>query len=257
MSPEPGDAAIAPREPAASPRARDALVEVRDLDVHYGTSHALRAVSFAVAPGEAVGLLGRNGMGKTTLLRAILGLVRASGGRIAIRGRDARALRPYAIARQGLGYVPEGRGIFADLSVRENLVVAARRGFGGRDDWTLARVLATFPRVAARLRHRGDELSGGEQQMLAIGRALMTNPDLLLLDEATEGLAPRVVREIWAIVSAIRATGIASVVVDRNARSVVAHTDRVVVMEKGRIVLDRSSADAAREPAALASLLGI
>jgi branched-chain amino acid transport system ATP-binding protein len=153
--------------------------------------------------------------------------------------------------------VPEGRGVFADLTVRENLVVAARRGFDGRADWTLARVLATFPRIAARLRHRGDELSGGEQQMLAIGRALMTNPDVLILDEATEGLAPRVVREIWGIVSAIRATGIASVIVDRNARSVVAHTDRVVVMEKGRIVLDRASAEAARDAGELARWLGV
>jgi branched-chain amino acid transport system ATP-binding protein len=242
---------------ASSPRAHETLVAVRDLDVHYGTSHVLRGTSFTVASGEAVGLLGRNGMGKTTLLRAILGLVRASGGTIAIRGRDTATLRPHAIARLGLGYVPEGRGIFPDLTVRENLAVAARRGCDGRDDWTLARVLATFPRIAARLRNRGDELSGGEQQMLAIGRALMTNPDVLILDEATEGLAPRVVREIWAIVSAIRATGIASVIVDRNVHGVVAHADRVVVMEKGRIVLDRASADAAREPEALARLLGV
>jgi branched-chain amino acid transport system ATP-binding protein len=243
--------------PAASSRARDMLVAIRALDVHYGTSHALRAVSFAVAPGEAVGLLGRNGMGKTTLLRTILGLVRKSAGTIAIRGRDTATLSPHAIARLGVGYVPEGRGIFPDLTVRENLVVAARRGFDGRDDWTLARVLATFPRIAQRLRHRGDQLSGGEQQMLAIGRALMTNPDILILDEATEGLAPRVVREIWAIVSAIRATGIASVVVDRDYRSVVAHTDRVAVMEKGQIVLDRASREAAHEPQALASRLGV
>jgi branched-chain amino acid transport system ATP-binding protein len=196
-------------------------------------------------------------MGKTTLLRAILGLVRPSAGAIAIRGRDTARLHPHSIARLGVGYVPEGRGIFADLTVRENLVVSARRGFDGRNDWTLARVLATFPRIAQRLKHRGDELSGGEQQMLAIGRALMTNPDILILDEATEGLAPRVVREIWAIVSAIRATGIASVVVDRDYRSVVAHTDRVAVMEKGRIVLDRASGEAAREPQALASRLGV
>jgi branched-chain amino acid transport system ATP-binding protein len=257
MATDGGRATALPRDARTASRKGDALVDVRELDVYYGTGHVLRGASFAVAAGEAVGLLGRNGMGKTTLLRAILGLVRARGGAIAIRGRDTATMPPHAIARLGLGYVPEGRGVFADLTVRENLVVAARRGFDGRADWTLARVLATFPRIAARLRHRGDELSGGEQQMLAIGRALMTNPDVLILDEATEGLAPRVVREIWGIVSAIRATGIASVIVDRNARSVVAHTDRVVVMEKGRIVLDRASAEAARDAGELARWLGV
>jgi branched-chain amino acid transport system ATP-binding protein len=196
-------------------------------------------------------------MGKTTLLRTLLGLVRASRGSVAIRGRDVTALRPHRIARLGVGYVPEGRGIFPDLSVAENLVVAARRGTGGRNDWTLARVLATFPRIAERIRHRGDQLSGGEQQMLAIGRALMTNPDLLVLDEATEGLAPLVVRELWGIVGEIRKTGIASIVVDRNYRSVIAHTDRVVVMEKGKIVLAGASQALAARPHELLPLLGV
>ncbi|HEY7903604.1 MAG TPA: ABC transporter ATP-binding protein [Casimicrobiaceae bacterium] len=233
------------------------MLQVRGLHAHYGASHVLRGVDLDVDEGQALGLLGRNGMGKTTLLRAILGIVRASDGEIAVRGRDVTAMRPSAIARLGVGYVPEGRGIFPDLSVEENLVVAARRGANGRDDWTLARVLATFPRIAARIRQRGDQLSGGEQQMLAIGRALMTNPDLLLLDEATEGLAPLVVREIWNIVGAIRATGIASIVVDRNYRSVLTHTDRVVLMEKGTIVLTGASAALAADPSALPPLLGV
>jgi branched-chain amino acid transport system ATP-binding protein len=233
------------------------LLRVRELHAHYGAGHALRGVELDVGAGEALGLLGRNGMGKTTLLRTILGIVHASGGTVAVRGRDVTGMRPSVIARLGVGYVPEGRGIFPDLSVEENLVVAARRGVDGRDDWTLGRVLATFPRIAERIGHRGDQLSGGEQQMLAIGRALMTNPDLLLLDEATEGLAPLVVREIWRIVGAIRATGIASIIVDRNYRSVLAHTDRVVVMEKGTIVLAGASPALAADPAALPPLLGV
>jgi branched-chain amino acid transport system ATP-binding protein len=233
------------------------FLAARGLHAHYGASHVLRGVDLEVGESEALGLLGRNGMGKTTLLRTLLGLVRASRGSVAIRGRDVTALRPHRIARLGVGYVPEGRGIFPDLSVAENLVVAARRGTGGRNDWTLARVLATFPRIAERIRHRGDQLSGGEQQMLAIGRALMTNPDLLVLDEATEGLAPLVVRELWGIVGEIRKTGIASIVVDRNYRSVIAHTDRVVVMEKGKIVLAGASQALAARPHELLPLLGV
>ena len=238
----------APREP---------LVDIRDVHAHFGSSHVLRGVDLAIGEGEALGLLGRNGMGKTTLIRTLLGHVRATRGSIHIRRRDVTRDRPDHIARMGIGYVPEGRGIFPDLSVRENLVVAARRGGRGQQDWTEARVLATFPRIAERIGHRGDQLSGGEQQMVAIGRALMTNPDILILDEATEGLAPLVVREIWSIIGAIRETGIASIVVDRNYRSVVAHTDRVAVMEKGTIVLSRASAELAAHPEVLPPLLGV
>jgi branched-chain amino acid transport system ATP-binding protein len=257
MATDGGRATALPRDARTASRKGDALVDVRELDVYYGTGHVLRGASFAVAAGEAVGLLGRNGMGKTTLLRAILGLVRARGGAIAIRGRDTATMPAHAIARLGLGYVPEGRGVFADLTVRENLVVAARRGFDGRADWTLARVLATFPRIAARLRHRGDELSGGEQQMLAIGRALMTNPDVLILDEATEGLAPLIVAEIWRVIARIREAGIATLIVDRDWRKVLHHTDRAMVMEKGLITLAGGSAELLAQPEALAQRLGV
>jgi len=244
-------------EGAPASAAHDALVDIRNLHAHFGSSHVLRGVDLAIGEGEALGLLGRNGMGKTTLLRTLLGHVRATRGSIHVRGHDVTHERPDRIARLGVGYVPEGRGIFPDLSVRENLIVAARRNRSGRGDWTEARVLATFPRIAERLDHRGDQLSGGEQQMVAIGRALMTNPDILILDEATEGLAPLVVREIWSIIGAIRKTGIASIVVDRNYRSVVAHTDRVAVMEKGVIVMSRASAELAAHTDVLPPLLGV
>jgi branched-chain amino acid transport system ATP-binding protein len=233
------------------------LVAADDVHVHYGESHVLRGVSLAVREGEAIGLLGRNGMGKTTLIRTLMGLLRASRGRIAVRGQDASRAPPDRVARWGLAYVPEGRAIFPNLSVRENLLVAARRGVSGRDDWPLERILATFPRLEERLGHGGQQLSGGEQQMLAIGRALSTNPDLLILDEATEGLAPLIVREIWRIINDIRGTGIASLIVDRNFRSVLANTDRALVLEKGRVVLaDRSEALIARHDD-LAARLGV
>ena len=233
------------------------LIDATDLHTHYGASHILHGASLTIRSGEAVGLLGRNGMGKTTLIRTLLGLVRPTSGAIRVRGDDCTRARPDRIARLGVGYVPEGRGIFPNLSVRENLLMAARAGVGNRRDWTIDRVLQAFPRLAERLNHGGSQLSGGEQQMLAIGRALMTNPDVLLLDEATEGLAPLVVREIWRIIGAIRAAGIASLIVDRNYRSVLAHTERCVVLEKGRVVLAGPSAELARTPAALAKYLGV
>ena len=233
------------------------LVAADDVHVHYGESHVLRGVSLVVREGEAIGLLGRNGMGKTTLIRTLMGHVRASGGNIAIRGNDATRARPDRIARWGLAYVPEGRAIFPNLSVRENLVVAARRGVSGRDDWPLERILQTFPRLRERLGHGGQQLSGGEQQMLAIGRALSTNPDLLILDEATEGLAPLIVREIWRIIADIRATGIASLIVDRNFRTVLANTDRALVLEKGRVVLANASEALTARPDELAARLGV
>jgi len=217
------------------------IIEARELHVHYVQSHVLHGVSLAVARGESVGLLGRNGMGKTTLIRTLLGLVPASRGRVFVDGVDVTQQRTERIVRHGIGYVPEGRGIFPNLSVRENLVMAARLGRDGRRDWTLERVLETFPRLAERIDHGGNQLSGGEQQMLAIGRALMTNPDLMILDEATEGLAPLVVAEIWRIVALIRASGIASLVVDRNYRAVLANSDRGVVLEKGYVVLEGPS----------------
>jgi branched-chain amino acid transport system ATP-binding protein len=235
----------------------DHMIETRELHAHYGQSHILHGVSFSVARGEAVGLLGRNGMGKTTLIRTILGLVRASSGSVKVTGREVSRETPDRIVRLGIGYVPEGRGVFPNLSVRENLIVAARPGLRGQCDWTLERVLDTFPRLAERINHQGGQLSGGEQQMVSIGRALMTHPDLIVLDEATEGLAPLIVAEIWRIIGLIRASGIASLVVDRNFRSVLMHTDRCVVLQKGRLVLDASSSELARDEAQLHSLLGV
>jgi branched-chain amino acid transport system ATP-binding protein len=233
------------------------LIDAHDVHVHYGESHVLRGVSLSIRAGEAVGLLGRNGMGKTTLIRTIMGHVRPSRGRIRIRNSDGSQMPADRVARAGIAYVPEGRGIFPNLSVRENLLVAARAGTTGRDDWPLARILATFPRLAERLDQGGQQLSGGEQQMLAIGRALSTNPDVLILDEATEGLAPLIVREIWRIIGEIRATGIASLIVDRNFRTVLRNTDRALILEKGRVVLEGRSEALTAQPAELAARLGV
>ena len=233
------------------------LLAIEGLHAHYGDSHVLRGVALDLQAGTSLGLLGRNGMGKTTLIRTVLGYLKPTGGRVRWQGRESTGERPERMARAGIGYVPEGRGIFPNLSVRENLVMSARPGPDGRRDWTLERVLATFPRLAERLGHGGQQLSGGEQQMLSIGRALMTNPLLLVLDEATEGLAPIVVAEIWRVVSAIRATGMATLIVDRNYRAVLAHTDRAVVMEKGRLTLHGDSAALAASPEALAAVLGV
>jgi branched-chain amino acid transport system ATP-binding protein len=227
------------------------------LHTHYGDSHVLRGVSMAIGAGTSVGLLGRNGMGKTTLIRTLMGYVRPTSGHVHWIDRDVTGLAPERMARLGIGYVPEARGIFANLSVRENLLMAARAGPDGRIDWTLERVLATFPRLGERLAHGGQQLSGGEQQMLSIGRALLTNPLLLILDEATEGLAPLIVAEIWRVISEIRKTGISTLIVDRNYRAVLAHTDHAVVMEKGLVVLHGESATLARQPDALARVLGV
>ncbi len=235
------------------------LLAAADLHAHYGQSHILHGVSLAIARGQSVGLLGRNGMGKTTLIRTMLGLHRASGGRVRLGERDVTHAPADRIARQGVGYVPEGRGIFPNLTVRENLVMAARPPrAGGPNDrgWTLDRVLATFPRLAERIGNGGGALSGGEQQMLSIGRALMLNPDVIVLDEATEGLAPKIVAEIWRIIELIRDDGIASLIVDRNYRAVLAHTDRCVVLQKGKVVLEGES-QALHDDATLAGYLGV
>ena len=233
------------------------LLAIEGLNTYYGDSHILRGVSLSLQPGTALGLLGRNGMGKTTLIRSLMGYVRAASGKVVWQGQTVTGAPPERMARLGLGYVPEGRGIFPNLSVRENLMMAARAGVDGRKDWTYERVLATFPRLTERLGHGGQQLSGGEQQMLAIGRALMTNPQLLILDEATEGLAPLIVAEIWRVISDIRATGISTLIVDRDYRKVLAHTDRAVVLEKGVIVLDGESAALALDHEALARWLGV
>jgi branched-chain amino acid transport system ATP-binding protein len=226
----------------------DVLVDAKGLQVYYGASHVLHGVDFAVRRGEAVGLMGRNGMGKTTLLKTILGLVRARAGAIRVSGEDVTRAPTHRVARLGIAYVPEGRGIFPNLSVRENLVMAARAGRDGRLDWTFERVLETFPRLAERIGHGGAQLSGGEQQMLTIGRALMTNPELLILDEATEGLAPMVAREIWQIVRRVCASGIATVIVDKNFSAVSAIADRDVILVKGEVVFDGPSAELRAKP---------
>jgi len=232
------------------------LVQATGLHVHYGASHVLHGVGLRIDTGESVGLLGRNGMGKTTLIRSIMGHISPTQGQIAIRGKNGLRA-PHQVARLGIAYVPEGRGIFPNLNVRENLLVAARPSYVGRRDWTYDRILQTFPRLKERLGHGGQQLSGGEQQMLAIGRALMTNPDVLILDEATEGLAPLIIAEIWRIIHAIRETGVATLIVDRNYRKVLAHTDRCVVLEKGMVVEEQDSAELSRQPALLARYLGV
>jgi branched-chain amino acid transport system ATP-binding protein len=233
------------------------VLRAEGIEAGYGESLVLQGVSLHLPKGAAVGLLGRNGMGKTTLIRTVMGYLRARRGVLQWDGRDVTGSPPERVARLGVGYVPEGRGIFPNLSVRENLVMTARVGADGRKDWTIERVLDVFPRLRERLRHGGQQLSGGEQQMLSIGRALLTNPRLLILDEATEGLAPRVAAEIWAVVSGIRASGISTLLVDRNYRAVLAHSDRAFVLEKGRVVLAGESAELARQPDTLARLLGV
>ena len=224
------------------------LMEASGLHTFYGASHILRGVDFAIARGESVGLMGRNGMGKSTLLKTMLGLVRPRAGRVSVKGGDVTSAPPHRIALAGIAYVPEGRGIFPNLSVRENLLMAARPGPDGRREWTLERVLATFPRLAERLQHGGAQLSGGEQQMLTIGRALLTNPDLLILDEATEGLAPLIAREIMRIVGMVRESGIATVIVDKNFGAVNAITDRNVILVKGEVVYSGTAADLRSRP---------
>ncbi|MFA7279643.1 MAG: ABC transporter ATP-binding protein [Sterolibacterium sp.] len=214
------------------------LLQASGLHTYYGASHILHGVDFRIGSGEAIGLMGRNGMGKTTLIRTLLGYVRPRQGRVSWRGEDVAHAAPYRIARLGAAYVPEGRGIFPNLSVKENLVMAARSGPDGRREWTYDRIMDTFPRLTERLDHMGGQLSGGEQQMLTIGRALLTNPQLLILDEATEGLAPLIARDIWQIIRTIRATGIATVIVDKNFGAVRDLADRCVVMVKGSVVFD-------------------
>jgi branched-chain amino acid transport system ATP-binding protein len=235
----------------------EALLEATGITAGYGASRVLHGVDLVLKRGEAVGLMGRNGMGKTTLLRALLGLLPLQAGRVKVRGTDMSGWAPHRIARSGVAYVPEGRGIFADLSVEENLVMAARPGIDNQRDWTLERVLGIFPRLAQRLRHGGQQLSGGEQQMLTIGRALMTNPDVLILDEATEGLAPLVAQDIWAILKQLREAGLSTIIVDKNFAAVSALTDRNIVLVKGRIALEGSAVDLQRDPAILQRHLGI
>ncbi len=235
----------------------DLLIHTQGLHTHYGASHILRGINLSVAHGETVGLMGRNGMGKSTLLKSIMGLVKPSAGSVSVMGRDMTGRAPFEIAQLGVAYVPEGRGIFGNLSVAENLQMAARAGTRGQRDWTFDRVMETFPRLKERLRHGGQQLSGGEQQMLTIGRALMTNPDLLILDEATEGLAPLIAREIWRICALIRESGIGSVIVDKNWKHVTQVTQRNLILVKGEVVFEGSSNALIAQPELLAQHLGV
>ena len=232
------------------------ILDARGIHAWYGSSHVLHGVDLQIARGETIGLLGRNGMGKSTLIRTLLGHVAQRDGSIAFFGKDASRAKPHEVARLGVAYVPEGRGVFPNLSVRENLIMAARRGRDGRNDWSYERVLETFPRLKERLTNLGAQLSGGEQQMLSIGRALMTHPELIILDEATEGLAPLIVLDIWNVIDAIRTSGIATLIVDRDYRKVLQQSDRALVLQKGQVVL-AGSADEVAGSAALAGYLGV
>jgi branched-chain amino acid transport system ATP-binding protein len=212
-----------------------ALLEVEGVHASYGASQVLFGVSFEMNEGEVVTLLGRNGMGKTTTVRTIMGLMRCSAGQIAWRGEPIASRPSHVVARLGLGYVPEGRRIFPNLSVRENLLVAGRTRKGG-SAWSLERVVEFFPRLGERLENGGAQLSGGEQQMLAIGRALMTNPSLLILDEATEGLAPVIREEIWGRLQQLKHTGLSILVIDKELEELCGLADRHYVIEKGEVV---------------------
>lgn len=234
----------------------DPILNAQGIHAWYGSSHILHGIDLQIARGETIGLLGRNGMGKSTLIRSILGHVSQRDGRVYLFGQEVSKCRPHEIARLGVAYVPEGRGVFPNLSVRENLIMAARPVQGRSRGWELERVLQTFPRLAERINNLGAQLSGGEQQMLSIGRALMTQPDLIVLDEATEGLAPLIVAEIWKVISTIREDGIATLIVDRDYRKVLTQSDRAMVLQKGQVVLSGTSA-ALRDNPELASYLGL
>lgn len=234
----------------------DLILDARGMHAWYGSSHVLHGVDFNIARGETVALLGRNGMGKSTLIRTLIGHVAQREGGIQLFGQDVSRARPHEVSRLGVAYVPEGRGVFANLSVRENLVMAARPGRDGRKEWSLDRVLATFPRLGERLTNMGGQLSGGEQQMLSIGRALMTHPDLIILDEATEGLAPLIVVDIWRVIGEIRKSGIASLIIDRDYRKVLDGANRAYVLQKGQIVLQGAASDVRNHPE-LSGYLGV
>ncbi|OGA66532.1 MAG: ABC transporter ATP-binding protein [Betaproteobacteria bacterium RIFCSPLOWO2_12_FULL_65_14] len=218
------------------------MLEVRDLETAYGTSQVLFGVSLSIHEGEAVTLLGRNGMGKTTTVRSIMGLTRPRAGAITFRGRRIERASPDRIARSGIALVPEGRQIFPNLSVRENLVAFAENRSGRADPWSPEKVLEFFPRLAERAENMGNQLSGGEQQMLAIGRALVTNPYLLILDEATEGLAPLLREEIWKCLARLRAGGQTILVIDKYIERLVELADRHTIIERGRVAWQGSSA---------------
>jgi branched-chain amino acid transport system ATP-binding protein len=233
------------------------LLEVEEIETSYGLSQVLFHVSLSVAAGEMVTLLGRNGMGKTTTVRSIMSLARASSGVIRLNGADTRELPAHRVARLGIGLVPEGRQVFPNLTVRENLIATAANRTGRANPWILEKIWVLFPRLAERGGQMASQLSGGEQQMLAIGRALMTNPHLLILDEATEGLAPLIQREIWRCLSDLKAAGLAILVIDKNVEALARIADRHYVLERGRVVWSGTSAKLTAVPEIRHRYLGV
>jgi branched-chain amino acid transport system ATP-binding protein len=219
------------------------VLTVEGLETAYGLSQVLFGVSLRVEAGEVVTLLGRNGMGKTTTVASIMGIVRPRAGRIEFEGRPLQGLPSYRVAQAGLGLVPEGRQVFPNLTVRENLVATAANRAAGAEPWTLERVFGLFPHLQARAGNYGNQLSGGEQQMLAIGRALMTNPKLLLLDEATEGLAPLIRAEIYRAIERLKGAGLSILIIDKDVRALTRVGDRHYILEKGRVVWSGTSAE--------------
>jgi branched-chain amino acid transport system ATP-binding protein len=235
----------------------DALLDVDGIETCYGLSQVLFGLSLSIKAGEMVSLMGRNGMGKTTTIRSIMGLTPARAGAIRFAGAEVRQLPSYRIAKLGIGLVPEGRQIFPNLTVRENLVAAAADRFGSSNPWTLAAIYVLFPRLAERASNMGNQLSGGEQQMLAIGRALMTNPKLLILDEATEGLAPLIREEIWNCLSLLKSRGQSILVVDKNVDHLARICDRHYIIERGKAVWSGTSDELMAEPDLQHKYLGI
>ena len=233
------------------------ILEAHGLRSGYGDGLVLHGVDLVVHAGEAIGLMGRNGMGKTTLIRTLVGLLPVQAGAVLIDGRTATQEAPYRRARRGIAVVPEGRGVFGTLSVLENLRLAARPAADGTQPWPLDRVLSLFPRLTERIEHRGDQLSGGEQQMLAIGRALMTSPRLLILDEATEGLAPLIRDAIWQTIRAVREAGVATIVVDKTVSAVLSLVDRAEILVKGRVAWNGKPAALRADEALMHRHLGV
>ena len=233
------------------------MLQIRDLETSYGASQVLFKLNFEIKTGEAATLLGRNGMGKTTTVRSIMGLTRAKSGTISFRGKHIEREAPDRIARSGIALVPEGRQIFPNLTVRENLVAFAGNRAARTDPWTPGRVLEFFPRLAERADNMGNQLSGGEQQMLAIGRALVTNPHLLILDEATEGLAPLVREEIWKCLERLRQAGQTLLVIDKYLERLVRLADRHTIIERGRVAWQGSSAELAADRGLWRRYLGV
>ena len=233
------------------------MLRVLELDAFYGPSQALFGMELRVDAGEVVTLMGRNGMGKTTTVHTIMGLLPARRGTVEFEGTRVEGLPAFRIARLGLGLVPEGRQIFPNLSVRENLLAASANRTARPNPWTIARVFEFFPRLAERQRNMGNQLSGGEQQMLAIGRALMTNPKLLILDEATEGLAPLIRQEIWSCLDRLKREGQAILVIDKNVAALIAIADRHYLIERGRTVWSGNSKELAAVPDVQHRYLGV